>query len=99
MAKTSPLRLQIDLPSPLREVDDAELITGLAGGMDHALDELIARYGDRLCSYLLRIVRDGAIVREPGDAPRGELLAVRVASAEIEARVETVRPASSEKTF
>ena len=59
MAKTSQQRVPIGLPSPLREVDDAELIAGLAGGVDHALDELIARYGDRLCSYLHRIVRDG----------------------------------------
>ena len=46
------------LPNGLSLDPASGLITGLATGMDRALDELIARYGDRLCSYLLRIVRD-----------------------------------------
>lgn len=40
---------------------------------------------------LVRRQSDGAIVREAGDAPAGERLAVRVARAEIEAVVDTAR--------
>ncbi|MGE4650281.1 MAG: exodeoxyribonuclease VII large subunit [Myxococcota bacterium] len=39
---------------------------------------------------LVRRLADGGIVREPADAPVGEALAVRVASARLEVRVESV---------
>ncbi len=41
---------------------------------------------------LVRRHSDGAIVRDPADAPAGERLSVRVARAEIEAIVDTSRP-------
>ena len=41
---------------------------------------------------LVRRTRDGAIVREAADAPAGERIEVRVARAELVARVESGRP-------
>jgi exodeoxyribonuclease VII large subunit len=40
---------------------------------------------------LVRRARDGAIVREAGEAPSGELLDVRVARADLRVRVESSR--------
>ena len=37
---------------------------------------------------IVRRSSDGAVVRSPGDAPIGQLLAIKVASGELEARVE-----------
>jgi exodeoxyribonuclease VII large subunit len=42
---------------------------------------------------LVRRVRDGALVREAADAPRGEILELRVASATLRAEVRDSRPA------
>jgi exodeoxyribonuclease VII large subunit len=41
---------------------------------------------------LVRRKRDGAIVRGPGEVAAGDAVAVRVAEAELEARVTGVRP-------
>ncbi len=53
-------RVSFDLPSRWGATEDAALVAMLASGEDAALDELIRRHGDRLCSYLARLVRDGS---------------------------------------
>ena len=44
----------------LRDVPDDALFARAAGNEPAAVDAFVARFADRLCSYVVRIVRDGA---------------------------------------
>lgn len=46
--------------NPLSEVADDVLLADAARGAQSAVEELVRRYGDRLQSYVVRIVRDPA---------------------------------------
>ena len=65
---------------------EAARLAALAGRLESLspLSVLSRGYG------LVRRLADGGIVRDPGDAPPGEMLAVRVARARLEVRVESV---------
>ncbi len=43
-----------------RDVEDGALLEHAANEQPGAVEELVARFGDRLCSYLMRVVRDRA---------------------------------------
>jgi len=45
---------------PWRDVDDGALLEHASSDEPGAVEEFVDRFGDRLCSYLMRVVRDRA---------------------------------------
>lgn len=52
--------LPIESGNRWRDVDDAVLLRRAAQQEPGAVEELVARHGERVCSFLVRIVRDAA---------------------------------------